>query len=217
MTAAVPPPSGVDWRRWADDLRRYLQRTRSQLEFLTDASTAAANGVLLWDEENGYPVVSADGGFQQVVLANGYAQFYQDNDVTAAASDTAYAITFDAAALSSNITRDGSKIVFANAGLYKISFSAQVYSTTASSIDFRFWPALNGTDIAKSCRLHTLHANAQAAVVSSSAIFNMSADDYLEAKWSVSDHTNGSLKAIAATAYAPASPAVAMNILRVHA
>jgi hypothetical protein len=52
-------------------------------------------------------------------------------------------------------------------------------------------------------------------VVSRSAIFDVSAGDYLEAMWAV-DSTSGFLDATAATAFAPAAPASTIAITRLH-
>jgi hypothetical protein len=51
--------------------------------------------------------------------------------------------------------------------------------------------------------------------VSRSAIFDVSANDYLEAMWAV-DSTSGFLDATAATAFAPAAPASTIAITRLH-
>lgn len=91
----VPPVIGDRWQVWADDLRRYLARAQSQLSAREPAASANEDGVILWDRVNGYPVVSKGGVFRQVVLADGYAIFSQDTDITAAAPDTAYKIALD--------------------------------------------------------------------------------------------------------------------------
>lgn len=67
-----------------------------QLFTKTDAASAASDGVVMWDAVNGYPTVSKDGEWRQVVLADGFAFLTQDNDITAAASNTGYPIVFDA-------------------------------------------------------------------------------------------------------------------------
>jgi hypothetical protein len=214
----VPPVIGERWQIWAEDLRRYLGRVQSQLSAREASSSANENGVILWDRTNKYPVVSRDGEFRQILLADGYAIFGQDADVTAAAADTAYKVTLDVVALD-NFTLTGSpltEITFEEGGIYSLSFTAQIASTSASQVDFRFWPRLNGVDATGNTVMASLHNNGATNVVSRTAVFTVSDGDVLNIMWAVSS-TNGRLKAHAATAYAPSAPSVTLNIVRVQA
>lgn len=213
----IIPPITMDLRLWAENLRRYLGRALDQLGFKDVYSSASENGVLLWDNTNGYPVVSKDGVWRQIVLADGYAFLGQDNDVTAAAANTAYAITYDTPPMSNGISlgTPASRIVFAEGGTYLLAFSAQVTSTSSSTVEFRFWPRINGTDVAGSTIRANLHQNDASFVVGRSAIFQMTAGDYLEVMWAV-DSTSGYLQAAPATAYAPAAPSTSLSITRIR-
>ena len=213
------PPIGQDIRTWGEDLRRFLARFWDNLSFKTTASTPTDNGILLWDNVNGYPVVSKGDEWRQIVLADGRAIFIQDATITAAAADTAYAIEFDTPSLAVGITKSGTnptRIVFSEGGLYRIAFTAQITSSSASTVEMRFWPRVNGTNVAGSTMVASLHNNGSTTVVSRDSIFQFSANDYLEAMWAT-DSTNGFLEAHAATAYAPASPSVTLSISRVQA
>ena len=75
MPAPVLQPIGNDWRDWGRQLTLYLRRTLSILQFKNADDIPADNGIILWDEENGYPVVSKNNEFRQIVLADGYASF----------------------------------------------------------------------------------------------------------------------------------------------
>jgi hypothetical protein len=199
-------------------LRRWLARSWDNLTFKDPAAPATQDGVLLWDAAGGYPVVSRGDEWRQIVLADGHAIFAQDATITAAANNTAYAILFDAPVLAADISRDPSnltRIVFAEKGLYRISFTAQITSSSGSKLEFRFWPRVNGTDITGSTMVASLHDNGATIVVSRDSIFEFDAGDYLEAMWATTS-TNGSLLAHAATAYAPASPSVTMAISRIN-
>lgn len=211
------PIVGSDVGVWANDLRRWIARTWDTLSFKETGAQATQNGVMLWDTA-GYPVISKDGAWRQIVLADGYAAFGQDADITAALADTAYAITWDAAYLSDGITLAGSpatKITATEAGKYVLSFTAQIQSTSASTVNFRFWPRLNGVDVSGSTMVCALHTNGATLTVSRSAIFELAAADYIEAMWAT-DSTSGLLKAHAATAYAPASPSVTLAVIRIR-
>ena len=218
MTARGFPPLGEDWKRWAHTFTAYMGRAMSQLAFKYAGSVAAEDGVLLWDAEGGYPVVSKDGAWRQVTLADGYALLNKATTITPALADTAYKIQFDTPAMASGISLDGTfptRIVFAEAGTYLLGFSAQITSTNASSVEFRFWPVINGTDVAGSTIVASLKNNGDTTVVSRTAIFQMTAGDYLEVDWATTS-TASYLDAHAATAYAPASPSATLSITRLR-
>ena len=212
------PPVGNDIATWANDLRRWLARSWDNLTFRDSAAPATQDGVLLWDAAGGYPVVSKNGEWRQIVLADGYAVLGQDADITAAAADTAYKIALDDI-ITEGITLTGSpltEITFVEGGLYKLAFTAQIASSSGSTVNFRFWPRLNGTNVTGSTIVASLHNNGATIVVSRTAIFSVSANDVLNVMWAT-DSTSGTLKAHAATAYAPASPSVTLVISRVQA
>ena len=212
------PVIGQDLRGWGEELRRFLARTWDNLSFKASDASPASDGIILWDADGGYPVVSKSGVWRQIVLADGYAIFSQDADITAAAPDTAYKIALDNIS-AQGITLTGSpltEITFVEGGLYEIAFTAQIESTSSSKVEFRFWPRKNGTDVTGSTIVASLHNNGATIVVSRTAIFSFAAGDVLNAMWAT-DSTSGSLKAHTATAYAPASPSVTMAITRVQA
>jgi len=212
------PPIGQDLRTWGEDLRRFLGRFWDNVSFKVDGATPTSNGILLWDDVNGYPVISKNNEWRQIVLADGYAIFGQDADVTAAAADTAYKIALDNVA-SQGITLTGSpltEITFVEGGLYSIAFTAQIASSSSSTVNFRFWPRVNTVDVAGSTIVASLHNNGATITVSRTAIFSFAAGDVLNVMWAT-DSTSGSLTAHAATAYAPAAPSVTVAINRVQA
>ena len=212
----ILPALSPDIRQWAENLRRYLGRALNKLDARDASSSASENGVLLWDNALGYPVVSKDGEWRQIVLEDGQYAGGITTDQTAASINTAYALTYTSSAAEgiANGT-PASRIVFEEAGEYMISFSAQISSTSSSTVNFWFWPRVNGVDVAGSTMKNALHQNGATLVVSRSVIFNFSAGDYLEAMWAV-DSTSGFLDATAATAFAPAAPASTIAITRLH-
>lgn len=211
------PQLGPDIKTWANDVRRYLARVWDNLTFKTAGDVAAQDGVVLWDPVGGYPVVSKEGAWRQIVLADGYAMLSVTGDVTAAAINTAYAITWGSPALTgSGISVSGSEVTFIEAGLYEIAFTAQVQSTSASTVNFWFWPRVNSIDVTGSTMKASLHNNGGTIVVARTALFPFDAGDVLQAMWAV-DATAGILSEEAATAFAPKTPAVTMSISRVQA
>jgi hypothetical protein len=216
------PPIGSDLRVWGEDLRRFLSRSWDSLTFKEAAATPHQDGIFLWDAVNGYPVVSKNSEWHQIVLADGYAFLAQNDDIVAAANDTAYPIVFDApgageaAGITLGASPNQSRIIFEKGGLYYLSFTAQVYSTSASKVEFFFWPRINGTDVPLGSTRASLHDNTSTKPVTKSAVFRVSANDYLQAMWAVTN-VHGSLEAFAATAFAPATPSVSLSIVRISA
>ena len=211
-----PEPRDKDWQTWGRRMMSYLSQTRSALVQQTGDESAADDGTLMWDRENQYPVVSKNGAWVQVVLEDGNASGSITTDQTAVAINTAYALTYTLSS-SDGITSGtpASRLVFEEAGEYMVSFSAQIASTSSSTVNFWFWPRVNGVDLAGSTMKNALHQNGATLVVSRSAILDLSAGDYLEAMWAV-DSTSGFLDATAATAFAPAAPASTIAITRLH-
>ena len=212
----APEPKGDDWKSWARRLMQYLGQTRIPLVQQTGDESAAEDGQLMWDRENKYPVVSKDGAWVQIVLEDGQYAGAVTTDQTAAAINTAYALTYTSS-IADGVTNGtpASRLVFAEAGQYMISFSAQIASTSSSTVNFWFWPRVNGVDVSGSTMKNALHSNTSVLVVSRSAIFDLQAGDYLEAMWAV-DSTSGFLDATAATAFAPSAPASTIAITRLH-
>jgi len=221
MSRIIPPYTN-DPKTWAESIRRYLARTMDQLGARDASAAASENGVLLWDRENKYPVVSLDGEWRQLVIANGFAFLTRATDVTSAASNTAYPIVFDApaAGYSDGITLGASpnqsRIIFEEGGVYYLTFTAQIISSSASQIDFWFWPRINGVDVPMGATRASLHNNTATRPVTKGAVFTVTAGDYIEAYWATDNHTSGTLEAFPATAFSPATPAVSLSITRIR-
>ena len=216
MSAPSLPPVGPDLRVWAQQLTRALLRGLVRLNFLSPSDIPSENGIILWDDVNGYPVVSKNGEFRQIVLEDGHYNGGIASNVTAAAVNTAYALTYTPQ-LQDGIVNGtpASRLVVEEAGYYEISFSAQISSTSGSSVKFYFWPRVNGVDVPGATMINTLHDNGASVVTGRTAAFSFNAGDYIEAMWAV-DSTQGFLQAAAATAFAPAAPASTISIVRLH-
>lgn len=216
MPIPAPPPIGPDLRQWGRQISLYLQRNLAKLAFKTADDNPSENGVILWDDVNGYPVVSKNNEFRQIVLEDGHYDGTVSTSQTAASANTAYALTFSPD-VSDGIVNGtpASRLVVDEAGEYFVSFSAQIVSSSASTVTFWFWPRVNGVDVSKATMKNSLHNNGAVFITSRSALFELSAGDYIEAMWAV-DSTDGSLQTAAATAFAPAAPAATISIVRLH-
>jgi len=142
-----------------------------------------------------------------------YGAFADFTDQTQTVVNTAKAITWNTTAQSKHIAvgTPTSRIVFSKAGKYKIDFTAQLSSASASAKTFWFWPRINGTDITGSTMRITLHDNSEAKTVARSGIFQINNGDYLEAMWAADD-LDTSLETYAAETFCPAVPSVTLMI-----
>ena len=217
MSSPILPAIGEDLRQWGRGLTRYLTQNLYKLGFKTPDSSPAENGVILWDNVNGYPVVSKNGEFRQIVLEDGHADFMKTADVVPAVANTAYKLTYDAPVGNDGITQGtpASRIVFEEAGQYVVSFSAQISSTSASTVHFYFWPSVNGVNVPDSGMTTALHQNNATLVTSRTQIFTVAANDYLEVNYMI-DSTQGFLNYTAASSPVPAIPASTLAITRLH-
>ena len=199
------------------NFRYTLQQNLAKLGFKTATDNPSENGVILWDNVNGYPVVSKNGEFRQIVLEDGHADFIKTADVVPVAANTAYKLTYDAPTGNDGITQGtpASRIVFEEAGQYVISFSAQISSTSASTVHFYFWPSVNGVNVPDSGMTTALHQNNATLVTSRTQIFTLAANDYLEVNYMI-DSTSGFLNYTAASSPVPAIPASTLAITRLH-
>lgn len=221
----VPVPTPQTMLRWATDVHNYLRIVGTNavepetilMQHQVGGEKATVDGLLMWDTA-GYPVVSKGGEWREIVLADGYAILTETADVVAAAANTAYAIQYDTPTFIAGIHLDPTfptRIVFDEAGLYRVAFTAQIASTSASTVNFRFWPKVNGTNVGGSTMVASLHNNGATTVISRDSIFQFAANDYLEVMWAT-DNVSGYLEAHPATAYAPAAPATTLSISRVQ-
>lgn len=212
-----PPPMGPDWKPWGERMVDYLTKIRNILSTKISSDRPAQDGIILWDTA-GYPVVSKNGVFRQIVLADGYAQLARSTDQTAAAINTPYAIGWDAPSFSNGISLDpldNTKIVFNEDGIYELAFAVELLSSSASAKNGWFWPRINGVDVPGSTIRVTLTGNTEYKVMSRTAIFPMTAGSYLQAMFAVDD-VSMIISSPAGTAFAPASPAVTLSVVRIR-
>lgn len=142
-----------------------------------------------------------------------YGQITKTTDQTPAAANTAYGITWPAVSIGNGISVGvpNTRVVAANAGLYKFSASFQLTSGSASVKNVWFWFRKNGVDIANSSIVTSLDSGSAIRTPSRSLLISLAAGDYVEVMWASND-TNVTLDAIAATAFAPASPSATLTV-----
>tara|TARA_R100001443_G_scaffold56866_1_gene67762 strand:+ start:1670 stop:2014 length:345 start_codon:yes stop_codon:yes gene_type:complete len=62
----IVPPYTPDIQAWAENIRRFLGKALNQLDAKDQYSSAAEDGVILYDRVNKYVVVSSTNAFKQV-------------------------------------------------------------------------------------------------------------------------------------------------------
>lgn len=214
-----PQPTGDKWSDWATRLNIYLNRVRTQLQHKSLNESAETDGVMLYDPSLDHVVVSRNQVWEPLSYGhNCLAQIYTTATHSAASANTAYAITWENTAYSEDIEVDGtttSRINFARTGTYQIDFSAELLSSNSSAKSIYIWPRINGTDIPYSTIVTTITNNGDNMVVSRSGIFEMTAGDYLEAMFAVTD-VNLAINGSAATAFAPAAPSATLAVTQLR-
>lgn len=142
-----------------------------------------------------------------------YGQFSRTTDTSPAAINTAYPIVLSGLDIGNGVVlgTPASRIVVPASGLYTVSANLQLTSGSATDKNVWFWVRKNGTDIANSARLVTVSVNNAYTVVSLREEVSLAANEYIELCWA-SDSINVTLDAVASTAFAPAAPAVVVNI-----
>lgn len=142
-----------------------------------------------------------------------YGQFAKTTDQSPTVINTATALTWTSALISNGISigAPASRIVVANAGLYKFSISLQLTSGSASVKNVWIWFRKNGVDVANSTLLTALDTSSVPRTPSRDLFFSLVANDYIEIMFA-SDSLNMTVDAIPATAFAPAAPAALLSV-----
>ena len=139
--------------------------------------------------------------------------FYDTTTQSAAAINTAYAITLDSTSLTQGVSigTPTSRVYVDRTGSYNIQFSLQLVSTNAASKDVYIWADVNGTSVPESATKLTMSGSSNAYVAAWNFVIRMSAGDYFRLMWSTSN-TNVQIARIAASAPVPAIPSVILTV-----
>ena len=151
------------------------------------------------------------------IQAPGRGEFHRTTSLSITASNTAEPIPLTSSVISQNVDlgTPASRIVVTYAGLYKCFAKFQFISSSSSDKTIYFWWRKNGTDIANSAFVRTLHANTEYQTLARTDNISLLANDYLELYWAA-DSTDVQLTATSATAFAPASPSCTVFIDQLH-
>jgi hypothetical protein len=151
-----------------------------------------------------------------VLLGSGslrYGTFFDTTDQTAAAPNTAYAITFNNTDLSAGVFlgTPTSRIYVDRPGAYNFQFSLQLSSTDATAKNVYLWARIDGTDVANSATRITLKGLNEEYVAAWNFVLKLNTGDYFQLMWATSN-INVQILADPATAFCPAIPSVIMTV-----
>lgn len=146
-----------------------------------------------------------------------YGVFTKTTNQTPAVINTEYLITFDNTQISNGVTIGGttSQIIVPESGLYNFSATVQLTSGSSSAKNIWVWWKKNGTAIANSARLVTSDVNNGYIPIALNETVSLASNEYVELAFAA-DSTNVTVDTVAATAFAPAAPAVVLNVTQVQ-
>ncbi len=144
-----------------------------------------------------------------------YGQFLDTTVQTAAAPNTAYAVTFNTAdAMNRGVflrSPSTSEVAVDTEGVYNFQISVQIDKTSGGTANFWVWFRLNGTDVADSASQIQIQGN-DAEIFSAVNLFlNLKAGDYVQVMWAVSD-VSVQLQYFASAAFRPAVPSIILTV-----
>lgn len=142
-----------------------------------------------------------------------YGVFSDTTTQTAAAINTAYAVTFNTTDLSNGvyIGTPTSRVYVDRLGIYNFQFSAQLDQAASAAHDVYIWADINGTTQPNTGTKVTLVGNNAASVAAWNFVFRLNAGDYFRLMWST-NNTACQITAAAAAAPVPAIPSVILTV-----
>jgi hypothetical protein len=146
-----------------------------------------------------------------------YGEFTKTTDQTPASTNTAYALTFDNTEIAEGVSigLPASRIVMVQSGLYQFDVTVQISSSNSNAKTVWLWFRKNGTDIANTARLVTININNGYVPMALAEFFSLAANDYIEIMFATND-TAITVDNVAATAFAPAAPAVVLAVSQIQ-
>lgn len=146
-----------------------------------------------------------------------YGSFYDTTTQTAAATNTAYAMTFNTTDSSNGVSRSTptSRILVDNLGVYNIQFSAQLDKTAGATGVVYIWLRINGSDVAQSAGKVAIQGTSAQSIASWNYVTTLTAGQYFQLMWSTDD-TRCQILAASASSPVPAIPSVILTVTQVN-
>ena len=156
-------------------------------------------------------------GFNSSVPILHYGSFYDTTTQTAAAINTAYAMSFNNTAESNGvyIGSPTSRVYVSNDGVYNIQFSAQLDKTSGSTGNAYIWLDINGTSVSESGGTIAVQGTAAQTIASWNYVVSLDAGQYFRIMWSTDD-TRIRLLHNTSVSPCPAIPSVILTVTQVN-
>lgn len=211
------PNTGLISREWFRFFQSLFQLTGSgqndftlqDLQIGPDSDAASLAAVLQTEIQN----LSVSPPYTPQLPRRRYGSFYDTTTQTAAAINTAYAMTFNTTRTSEGITlgTPTSRVYADTLATYNIQFSVQVNTTVATDQLLWVWLRKNGTNVTASTSQVRTKVLDFAAVVTKNFLLEMNPGDYFELMWAT-DSTGVQLQTFAASGFYPSVPSVALTV-----
>jgi hypothetical protein len=142
-----------------------------------------------------------------------YGSFYDTTTQTAAAINTAYAMTFNTSDLSYGVTvgTPTSRIYVDTPNVYNIQFSAQLDKTSGGVALIWVWLRKNGVNVPDSAGQIRVQGNNAEVLAAWNYLVQLNSGDYIELMWEVDD-TSVILLADPASAVHPSVPSIILTV-----
>lgn len=146
-----------------------------------------------------------------------YGIFTKTTDQSPAVINTEYLLTFDNTQVSNGVVIGAttSRIIVPEAGLYNFDATIQLTSGSAAAKNIWAWFKKNGVTVTNSARIVTSDINGGYIPIALSQFFSLADNDYIEIAFASND-TNVTVDSVAATAFAPAAPAIVLNVTQIQ-
>ena len=211
------PNTGLVSREWFRFFQSLFQLTGSgqndftlqDLQIGPDGDAASLAAVLQTEIQN----LSVSPPYTPQLPRRRYGSFYDTTTQTAAAINTAYAMTFNTTRSSQGITlgTPTSRVYADTLATYNIQFSVQVNTTALTDQLLWVWLRKNGTNVTASTSQVRTKVLDFAAVVTKNFLLEMNPGDYFELMWAT-DSTGVQLQTFAASGFYPSVPSVALTV-----
>jgi hypothetical protein len=186
-------------------------KTRPRINFVSGAGF----DITATDDATNYKTDITIGG----KAAGYYGSFCDTTTQSAAAANTAYAMTLNTTVEANGVSIvSGSKITVAYAGTYNLQFSAQTENQNTQIKDIDIWLSKNGTNVTNSnthLSIPETHGGTHGhSVPAWNFVITLAANDYLQLNWSTTS-TDVSLQYNAAQT-SPTRPAIPSLIVTIN-
>lgn len=142
-----------------------------------------------------------------------YGTFAKTDSQSPVGINTEYLLTFTNTQISNGVVigSPASRIVVPQSGLYRFDANLQLTSSSSSQKAVWVWFKKNGTAVPNSARILTTDINSGYLPLTLQETISLGANQYVELAFA-SDSTAVSVSSVASTAFAPAAPAIVLNV-----